>query len=68
MGSLALCQQLGVPRCGPGAQGFCLDFVFCFFFPDGVITSAYTLGVTVRSVALRRDQLSPSHWPVVAVA
>ena len=39
-----------------------------FFFPDGVITSAYTLGVTVRSVALRRDQLSPSHWPVVAVA
>ena len=42
--------------------------LFSVFFPDGVITSAYTLGVTVRSVALRRDQLSPSHWPVVAVA
>ena len=42
--------------------------LFSGFFSDGVITSAYTLGVTVRSVALRRDQLSPSHWPVVAVA
>ena len=34
-----------------------------------LITSAYTLGVTVRSVAQRRDQLmSPSHWCMVAVA
>ena len=44
MGSLfgTYCQQLGVSRCGPGAQGFCAN----------LITSAYTLGpVTVRSVA-----------------
>ena len=58
MGSLfgTYCQQLGVSRCGPGAQGFCAN----------LITSAYTLGVTVRSVAQRRDQLSPSIDMVLA--
>ena len=33
MGSLfgTYCQQLRVSRCGPGAQGFCLDFVSFLF-------------------------------------
>ena len=34
----------------------------CFLYIFLIITSAYILGVTVRRVAQRRDQLSPSHW------
>ena len=61
MGSLALCQQLGCVKMWSRCTRILSWLCFLLFFPwDGVITSAYTLGVTVRTKD--RKHLRKQYW------